>query len=461
MTTSRRAKRLERHLELGLRGQLIIAFSGTLAAALLGVATYDGYLDRKLVSESRRATESVAEAMQISVQQLGRGVRDTEFLRDFVRRAASSGIRRITLLDPDRHVVAGSQPSRVLLIEEGRLGNTWELLAPIALGSNKVGYVELRLSTEPLESLLSEARNVREAMLALALIVGILAALWMAGAMTKPLEALTQAARSISSGNLEVRLPPGKRTGEVGLLIGAFEEMLSGLRERDELRAKLESAERAALLGQVAAEIAHDVRNPLNYISLATERLVASSEGSKAAEIGRQIAAQIDRANDKIGELMRVARASDPKFAPIEVEPWLTEVGRRAAPLGRVQIRARGIGIATWDRSILESALANLLTNAIEASPPLEAVELEAETSADEDQIRIAVSDRGAGIPEASSINIFEPWFTTKANGIGLGLAVARRAAETHGGRIEAARRPGGGASLVMTLPRHPRRAST
>lgn len=448
---------LARVRALGLRAKIIGTSLLTLTGVLIALAAYDARTDVVLVQESRRAAQDLTKAMEVSVQQLGRSWQpDEDLLEDYVNRLGRTGIRQIIVLNPDKRPLVWSRTPHAFLIEEQPEAkdapSTWDLLVPIVIGANKLGYVELKMTSQRFEDLLAVIRRQRTAFTALAFAAGIVLAWWLASQVARPVEALRVAAQRVARGDLDVSLPraPGD---EVGQLVRSFSEMVEGLKERKKLELDLAAAERDALLGRMAATIAHDVRNPLNYLSLAIDHLVATAATPDAEQIGAQMKRELARANQRIADFLRLGKPVEIHPRPIAVAALLEAVAAsHATPEHPVTVEAEGAGEATWDPSVVEGILRNLVTNAIQASENADPVVLTAER--DGEDVLIHVDDRGVGLTDEALARVFEPWFTTKADGVGLGLALARRAAEEHGGSLRAARRDGGGARFTLRLPR-------
>lgn len=448
----------------GLRAKIIGLALLTLGAVLIALALYDREIDEELVGETRRAATALTEAIQVSVQQLGASTEpDEALLKDYADRLGRGGVKQITVLSPEKQRLAGSHVQHAFLIEE-QPGNatarsTWDLLVPIVVGPDKLGYVQLKMTSADFERRLRGVRLERAAVTLSAFMLGIILAVFLARYVTRPMEALRFAAQGIARGSLDVKLPEQTSGDELGALVAAFREMLSGLRERDLLRTKLETAEREAQLGLLAARIAHDVRNPLNYLSLAIDHFLAAIDANKeSTAIGEQMKRELRRADERITELLRLGRNVRIDPQPVAVR-GLVEALAGALTTAKHPIAVDGAdpGRATWDPAIVEEILRNLITNATQATPDGGSIELRLEDRSNQ-EIAIHVDDHGPGIDETVRAHLFEPWFTTKSEGIGLGLMLARKAARQHGGELSAESRDGGGARFTLVLPREARR---
>ena len=225
-------------------------------------------------------------------------------------------------------------------------------------------------------------------------------------------------------------------------------------------RARLAQSGKLAALGQLAAAIAHEVRNALGIIRSAAQGL---NEGLPAGDADAQracsfITAEIDRLGSVVSSLLSFARP--PRLAPRAVA--VDALFDQALLLARQDLDAKDIRVVragasslpdvSADSDLIVQVLLGLLANAADVVPRGGEVRLGARADGD-GLVEIDVADSGPGVPEELRGRIFEPFFTTRDKGTGLGLAVARQIVEAHAGRIEVAERPGGGALFRIALP--------
>ncbi len=227
----------------------------------------------------------------------------------------------------------------------------------------------------------------------------------------------------------------------------------------EQRRAELAQSEKLAAIGRLAAGIAHEVRNPLGVIrasaSIVREGLDEGTEDHRACEL---IEDEIDRLDGLIGALLAFARPARLTVAPTALGP----VFDRAVALARestalevevpdVPAQAAEASTVQADADLLTQLVLGLLVNASEAG----ARRAEVRASMDPERARLEVADDGPGVEEEVRGRVFEPFFTTKASGTGLGLAMAQRIVEAHGGRIAVDADPAlGGARFMVELPR-------
>jgi len=220
----------------------------------------------------------------------------------------------------------------------------------------------------------------------------------------------------------------------------------------------LAHAEKLAAIGELAARIAHEIRNPVTAARSLAQQL-AREPGQPWAAEHRLILEELDRVERQMGDLLRFARREELRFEPVD----LGELARATLDALRPRLDAAGIAaaleaapgvVARADRDKLRQVLVNLLENARDAlatSPSPRRVTVAVRNG--EGVATLSVTDNGPGVPADALPRLFEPFFSTKQTGTGLGLAIARHAVEAHGGAIVAAPAEGAGLTFRVTLP--------
>jgi signal transduction histidine kinase len=251
----------------------------------------------------------------------------------------------------------------------------------------------------------------------------------------------------------EVRVQSGQYRKVAEQLVAANQN----LREAEEA---VRRSDRLAALGQLSAGLAHELRNPLGTIKASAEMLSRSVAGENevAREVAGFISTEVDRTNALVTRFLDFARPLKLRREPAN----LTQVLDRAVELAEREANAHRVAIfknyspeippLPMDAELMERVFYNLLTNAVQASPPEGTVTLK--TRPGNGMAEICVIDRGSGIEPKIIDTIFNPFVTTKPDGVGLGLAIVSKIVDEHGGRISVESEVGKGSVFRVFLPK-------
>jgi signal transduction histidine kinase len=244
--------------------------------------------------------------------------------------------------------------------------------------------------------------------------------------------------------------PPTRGAPEFEALRQALRELAAAL---ETAREKELEAERLRAFREVARRVAHEIKNPLTAMRIAVDQLRRSGRGEAPSETAVDVlAAETERLERLAKEFSEFGRLPEGPKSEVDLVDLLTELGNTAVP-PEVAVRVRANGAPARLLGYYEPlrrAFANLLRNAAEAMDGRGAIDVAVER--DGSAIVVTIADHGPGIPEELRQRVFEPYFTTKRDGTGLGLALVRQAIEAHGGRIAVTDTPGGGATFTVTL---------
>ena len=225
-----------------------------------------------------------------------------------------------------------------------------------------------------------------------------------------------------------------------------------------ELAAQTAASERLALLGEVSASIAHEVRNPLTGMRSLAQRLAEDDvDADKRRRYAGVVLDEVARLERMVGNLLGIARRSPPTYStgPTALGPLFEDLGLLVAAQAarrRVTLELKAeAASAPAPREALAQALLNLLLNAVAHAPEGGSASLHATDSAD--GVVLTVRDTGPGIPKAERERVFQPFTSSSDGGVGLGLSLVRRLADELGWRLEVDDAPGGGAELRITVP--------
>jgi two-component system sensor histidine kinase PilS (NtrC family) len=375
------------------------------AATLLVVAILAGGL-----GEQYRATRQELETRQ-------KDLRDLQAFKDLVFQSVGTGL---IALDRDHRVTAFNRAAEEIT----------GVVAPRAIGQAWSSLIGAAIPIEPIEALITanpRASTRHETVL------------------RRPDGTSVPVRMTFSA----LRSGEGERLG----LISACED-LSAIRA---MESRMRQADRLATVGRMAANIAHEIRNPLASLTGAIEVLTSPLTADDARErLSQIVARESERLNHIIKNFLEYARPAPLAIATFDVAAAAEEVllllEHRASP-GSLKVLREFAPSIPWavDAQQFRQILWNLCLNAVEAMP--EGGELRVSVAARGETLEVAVSDTGDGIAAGDVAHVFEPFFSTKPEGTGLGLALVHRIVQDHGGEIDVRSSPGLGTTFTVTLP--------
>jgi signal transduction histidine kinase len=279
----------------------------------------------------------------------------------------------------------------------------------------------------------------------------------------RPMVELQEKIARVGEGDLTASVRFARRNDEIGDLGRNFNRMVTQLREsREEIqrlhRTQMSRAEHLATLGELATGLAHEIRNPLAGIAGVIEIIGRDLPStSPARAVVKDVRQEIAQINHILTDLLQTARPHPPEIRRSDLNTTVEHavmLARQQALSKPIQIefkKAAALPEVEHDSGQVHQILLNLILNAIQAieGPGKITVEIEPQG----DNAAIIISDTGRGIPPEHLPNIFRPFYTTKGNGTGLGLSLARRIVEEHHGRIEVTSSVGKGSKFVVLLP--------
>jgi signal transduction histidine kinase len=299
------------------------------------------------------------------------------------------------------------------------------------------------------------------------LLVSSLITFWLVWRFGAPIANLSEAARQVAKGNLHVRVPDSSRKDEMGRLATRFNEMTAELDKKQDLEQKLQQAEKSAVVGRLGSAIAHEIRNPLNYINLTLDHLRAKfapadeEQKQKFVKLTAQLKAEVARIDGQISDFLNYSRPAKANLQPIDahkvvkdslriVEPEAEEKGIKVS-----LIEHENVPPIMGDPEFLRSVFSNLFINALQAMEGSGGkLSVKISPSTDDGSVCFEVADTGSGIAEENLPKIFEPYFSTKETGTGLGLAIVHKVVEVHNGTIEVESSQGEGTRFIVKLPK-------
>lgn len=277
-----------------------------------------------------------------------------------------------------------------------------------------------------------------------------------------PMAHITAAMRAVADGDLERDAPFVKRQDEIGELARTLDVFRDKGRENRRLAGELLQQERLSALGQLTATVAHELRNPLSAIrnTVYTFRELAESKNLSLDRPIERVERSIARCDRIISELLDFTRVRELRKSVAPFDKWLDEVlddQKLASGITLVRnLSAPGHSI-DFDKDRMRQVVVNLLENAAQALSSVDKAvsndRIVVTTAARLDAFELVIADNGPGIPAENLAKVFEPLFSTKSFGTGLGLPMVKQVIEQHGGKVDIASPPGKGTKVTIRLP--------
>lgn len=288
----------------------------------------------------------------------------------------------------------------------------------------------------------------------LALGLGLLISLWISATIANPIIKLTEFTRNFMQGK-EHTPPIIKASGEIGELNRQFGHMIDNL---EQSRQDVVRVAKLAVIGEMAASMAHEVRTPLGILRSSAQML---QRETGLSDVGKEmlgfLLSESDRLKELITTLLECARPKLPDFSEQDFNAILEHtcaLVNAQAEKKSLQISlalTNQISICRCDRDQMIQVFLNLILNAIQHTPPNGLILVS--TQIQSNQIHIRIHDTGAGVPDDLKTRVFEPFFTRRESGIGLGLTVVQQIVSAHQGKIFITDNPDGGACFHVLLP--------
>ncbi len=468
-----------------LNAKLVMIMISLLIIAVCTLFVLNQYSQNDLVKEIQESSTEVSKAIQISVADLTSEAEFSSRLKDYLKDAKRSGINEVSIINNEGEIIDSSDPSKVGKRRDIRkLGKglkasrtvhgkkkpeldssrPYDLVVPVIVGDEQLGYVHINLLLDNIRTIQHDNFLNRLAATFLVFMLGIALTIFLARKYTRPIRRIVDSVKKVSAGDLSVTFPV-KSGDEIGELAANFNEMVNKLREREQLEKRLYEAEHLSRVGQLASGIAHEIRNPLNYISLAVDHLKSDivqtcpEKKSEFEELLGKIKEEVRRVNYMVLNFMSYGRPLKLRLTSISYQ----ELVGKALPLLEEKLAEQHIEIK-WDESsdiplleadpeLLRNCLVNLITNAAQSMPDGGVITLAARFEAETSRALLSVADQGVGIRPEDIPKISQPYFTTKEAGIGLGLAITERIVKEHGGELSVESAVGKGTVFTIALP--------
>lgn len=342
-----------------------------------------------------------------------------------------------------------------------------EVEMPVFLPGSVRKWASLKVG-QSLEPAYAEIKNIRLVLLLVGLGglgLGILGAFLLSRGITRPLHKLVEATVSLAGGDFSQRIDIKSRD-ETGELARSFNDMTIQLKQArlrmEEAGRRLLQAEKLASIGRMAATIAHEIRNPLTSVKLNIQKTAEFPGFSETEQEHLSLAldgiVQIERFIRELLDFTRVAELSMMKFPVEQVVEESLKLLRDSLALRSITVEREyesGLPAVELDADKMRQVFLNIIRNAEEVLPAGGRVGISVDRLVEDGRpkVRVRISDDGPGIPQKDRENVFEPFFSTKPSGFGLGLANARKIVEQHGGSIKVVEKEGEGSMFEVVLP--------
>ncbi|KJU82157.1 integral membrane sensor signal transduction histidine kinase [Candidatus Magnetobacterium bavaricum] len=440
-------------------------------------------LEQSLLMEIERQTDELTKAIQIGVEEVtGSGVTDEARLSKYLKKLNKKGLKEITIISNDSEVLASTNISKVgarishrkkELVIKAELGEhvtdegrAYNVIIPVIADGVQYGYIHLQINKDDFSDLI-KANTIKRTILTLVVFgIGMGIVIIFSRRYTDPIKRLADASLRVSAGDLTQSIPVLTRD-EIGKLTESFNYMVQRLRESRSIEERLREAEHLSGLGQLSCTMAHEIRNPLNFINLSIGyiedkyRPPAAEDAEKFSRLTSGIKHEVQRLNQLVTDFLDYSRPLKFNLQKVRVNPMLDDV------LALVWAKAEADGIkivrefdhcdvtVIVDPALFKSCILNVIVNAFnsmsEGKKDSSVLSLTSDLS-DNDYL-LTITDNGVGLSQELISKVFEPFFSTKQNHPGLGLPMTKRVMEELGGRVEFHSVEGDGCSVRLFLP--------
>jgi signal transduction histidine kinase len=468
------------------RAQMVSFIAVMLALTMLAISL----INQRLEERTTNVVEEYLQEIPVAINLVLRSLYEDRDLYDMVSINSESIIRHIFIVDEGGKIFRST--------DRNEIGNTYNHAddaqsinaADLKANLHKTAGKETTLIQFPMTTVIGDDQNEvkRDVHIVLSLkrleqvkesseryrfiafvLLGLLliVAIWIfTKSITSPIIELGRVAEKVTEGNLDCGATVSGPK-EIRMLSQTFNEMLSRLRSKRNLEELLQRAERSAVVGRLASGIAHEIRNPLNFINLSIDHLRAAfapkEEGPRAQYIHMltTIKDELARLNRLVSDFLGYGRPAKLKIREIDARSLIEEVrdlvhthAEQHAVTVNIKQDAGSEAKLQGDAELIKTCFSNLMINAIQAMPGGGALDISLRP--DNGFLEIKFADTGVGIMPEDLAQIFEPYYSTKETGIGLGLPLTKKIIEEHGGKIDVESGPGRGTTFTVTLLREP-----
>ncbi|MDA8214327.1 MAG: HAMP domain-containing sensor histidine kinase [Nitrospiraceae bacterium] len=436
--------------------------------------------EQALFRERERQTMELTKAIQIGVEEVtASGATDEARLSKYLKELNAKGVKEISIISNADEIVASTNMAKIgqplthkrkELIIKAELGepisdegSTYNVIVPVVAGNTQYGYIHLKINKDDFSQILRINALKRIAATIFVFGIGIIMALILSKRYTRPIQNVVDAAMRVAAGDLNQNIPVQSRD-EIGQLSESFNFMVQKLRETRTLEEKLREAEHLSGLGQLSRNMAHEIRNPLNFINLSIdhigEKYRPEDEENKKRfnNLISGIKQEVHRLNKLVNDFLDYSRPIKLNIKRVRVGELLEDVmaliwaKAEADEINITKDYSADVQIDV-DTDLFKSCILNIITNAFHAMETSQRKILKIKTELIDNEFILSITDTGMGVSHENLSRIFEPFFSTKQNGLGLGLPMTMRVMEEHGGRVDFNSVEGKGSDVKLILP--------
>lgn len=466
---------------LSLRTQLLLILIFLLAITVSSLMVIYSRTEKMLLQKVTDDIDEIMRAIQISMEEMVVKSESTERLKGYLDVLNKKGINEISIMNDTSEVIASSNLLKIGtkgrisrkkdFIITAKLGEEskdepqrlYNAVLPVTQKGQNVGYIHISMVLDDYKQIQRKNHIKRILSTVFAFTIGIILCLVLSEKYARPIKQVAEASKKIADGDL-VKIEEQNRSDEVGTLISSYNEMVDKLVERKALEEKLKKSEQLSIIGQLSSGIAHEVRNPLNFLLLSIghvrEKISASriTEREDLVKLLNDSAAEIRRVNGLIHDFLLLGRPITLKKESINLKLLIEEavyVLKDKIPANvTVSVSCPEDTYQIYcDREYMRICIMNLILNGAQANSVSGTVTVSCDTAGNE--AAIIVSDSGSGIKPEELDKIFEPYYSTKTYGFGLGLSITKRFVEEHNGTISIDSELGKGTTITIRIPTH------
>ncbi|MEW6162711.1 MAG: ATP-binding protein [Nitrospirota bacterium] len=433
--------------------------------------------ERALLAELEKQTTELSKAIQVGVEEVtSTGSTDQMRLYHYLQELNAKGVKEISIISNTDEIIASTNPMRVgeqvsprkkeriIKAELGepvsKEGKVYNVTLPVVAGNEHYGYIHLKINAEDFSKLLKVNAIKRIGATSLVFGLGILIAAFLSWMYARPIHNVVNAARRVAAGDLTPELTTDRKD-EIGELTQSFNFMVQKLREERALEEKLREVEHLSGVAQFARGIAHEIRNPLNFISLSIDYLkekcspLESGEKEKFESLITSIKQEVQRLNKLVGDFLDYGRPLRLSLQEIELGGLIEEVMAvvlAKAEMDNIEIyrQYEVLPKLYLDPELVKTCIFNVILNAFQAMP--DGGRLTVSTKVSDSRVSIIIEDTGIGVSKENLSKVFDPFFSTKGTGLGLGLAMTKGVVEEHGGKVEFQSIEGKGSTVTISF---------